>query len=230
MRLQMIGNVDFNENNHSNETRDTVETPAIGSDLLFLGFHGYGNDESEMVRIIEAIYGNNRNAHGSVRSPAEPNYLSFRATYARPYVGGNYWYPDGCGVDERRHECNAVGNNIVRMMQSPVFQRFHKILIGFSQGAYLSYRMVMEHPEAFDGAILLSPSFKGESDSLPIAGNTRFALCYGSEDHTIPVADQQCARDKLNATGNCTYFEYPGMAHAICDQEITDLRTWLGLW
>ena len=229
MRLQMIGNVAFNENDHTNEIQDAAETPAPSNNLLFLGFHGYGNDESEMVRIIEAIYGDNRNDHGNAHSPAEPNYLSFRATYARPYVGGNYWYPDGCGVDERRRECSAVGNDIARMMQSPIFQRFRKILIGFSQGGHLSYRMVAEHPEAFDGAILLSPSFKGESDSLPVAGNTRFALCYGSEDRTIPAMDQQCARAKLNATGNCTYFEYPGMAHAICDQEIADLRTWLVL-
>lgn len=227
MRLKMLGNVNFDDD-HSSGNRNVAETSASSDDLLFLGFHGYGNDESEMVRIIEAIYGNNN--HGDAHFPTEPNYLSFRATYARPYVGGNYWYPDGCEVDERRRECSAVGNNIVRMMQSPVFQRFRKILIGFSQGGYLSYRMVAEHPETFYGAILLSPSFKGESDSLPVAGSTRFALCYGSEDRTIPVSDQQCAQAKLSATGNCTYFEYPGMAHAICDQEIADLRTWLGLW
>ncbi len=225
MRLKMIGNVDFIEGDHSNEVRGSTATP--GDNLLFLGFHGYGNDESEMVRIIKAIYGN---AHSTnANSPAEPNYLSFRATYARPYVGGNYWYPDGCGVEERRRECSAVGNSVVQLMQSPVFQRFRKVLIGFSQGGYLSYRMVAEHPEVFDEAILLSPSFKGESDNLPPAGNTRFALCYGSEDRTIPAADQQCAREKLDSTGRCTYFEYPGMAHAVCEQEIADLRTWLGL-
>lgn len=37
------------------------------------------------------------------------------------------------------------------------------------------------------------------------------------------------ARNKLAQTGNLTYFEYPGMAHGICNQEIHDLRAWLGL-
>ena len=78
-------------------------------------------------------------------------------------------------------------------------------------------------------AVLLSPSFKGETaDTIP-AGRTRFALCYGSDDRTIPIADQQCAREQLGSTGRCTYFEYPGMAHNICDQEIADVRAWLGL-
>lgn len=87
--------------------------------------------------------------------------------------------------------------------------------------------MVAEHPDVFDAAILLSPSFKGEVASEPVAGHTRFALCYGTADRTIPAANQQCARVKLTATGNCTVFEYPGMAHAVCDQEIIDLRNWL---
>lgn len=121
-----------------------------------------------------------------------------------------------------------MGDAIVRLLDSPAYVRFRKVLIGFSQGGYLSYRMVAEHPDVFDMAILMSPSFKGETaDLLPATGRTRFALCYGSEDRTIPLSDQQCARNKLAQTGNLTYFEYPGMAHGICNQEIHDLRAWL---
>ena len=92
------------------------------------------------------------------------------------------------------------------MLDSPAYAHFRKVLIGFSQGGYLSYRMVAEHPDAFDRAILMSPSFKGETaEPLPATGRTRFALCYGSEDRTIPLADQQCAHNKHCATGNLTY-------------------------
>ena len=246
MQLYITGSIDFEE------------SASVSNDLLFLGFHGYSNDESEMVRIINAIYdadrcdgntpGINRTtaAHTSSASSAStianhspaahhaqrpqlPNYLSFRGTYERPYIGSYYWYPDGCSVSERRSACTEVGNSVVKLLDSPAFQQFRKVLIGFSQGGYLSYRMVAEHPDVFDAAILLSPSFKGEADSEPPAGCTRFALCYGTDDHTIPAADQQCARAKLGAAGNCTVFEYHGMAHGLCDQEIIDLRGWLGL-
>ena len=196
---------------------DADGSAASSNDLLFLGFHGYSNDESGMVRIINAICATgspdnthhaNANGNGNVNSntnrnpaadpPIKPNYISFRGA-------------------------------VVCMLQSPVFQRFRKVLIGFSQGGYLSYRMTTEYPDVFDMAVLLSPSFKGETaDTIP-AGRTRFALCYGSDDRTIPIADQQCAREQLGSTGRCTYFEYPGMAHNICDQEIADVRAWLGL-
>ena len=231
MRLEMTGSF------------DTDGSTESSNDLLFLGFHGYSNDESEMVRIINAICETvspgstnaNGNANGNTnRNPAadslvKPNYISFRGTYTRPYIGSHYWYPDGCSVGERRHECSRVGAEVVRMLQSPVFQRFRKVLIGFSQGGYLSYRMATEHPDVFDMAVLLSPSFKGETADAVPAGRTRFALCYGSDDRTIPIADQQCAREQLGSTGRCTYFEYPSMAHNICDQEIADVRAWLGL-
>ena len=223
MHLGITGNIDFKEG---------VSSP---SDLLFLGFHGYGNDESEMVRIINAICddSNADNTTGSTvatfthyPTTRRPSYLSFRAPHARPYIG-HYWYPDGCSVSERRRACTEIGDSVVQLLDAPAFGQFRKVLIGFSQGGYLSYRMVAEHPDVFDAAILLSPSFKGEAASEPVAGHTRFALCHGTADRTIPAANQQCARAKLTATGNCTVFEYPGMAHAVCDQKIIDLRNWL---
>lgn len=223
MHLGITGNIDFKEG---------VSSP---SDLLFLGFHGYGNDESEMVRIINAICGDSNadNTTGSTvatfthyPTTRRPSYLSFRAPHARPYIG-HYWYPDGCSVSERRRACTEIGDSVVQLLDAPAFGQFRKVLIGFSQGGYLSYRMVAEHPDVFDAAILLSPSFKGEAASEPVAGHTRFALCHGTADRTIPAANQQCARAKLTATGNCTVFEYPGMAHAVCDQEIIELRNWL---
>lgn len=77
-------------------------------------------------------------------------------------MGGNYWYPDGCGVDERQRECAAVGDAVASLLDASAFAHRRKILIGFSQGGYLSYRLVKAHPTLFDAAILLSPSFMGE--------------------------------------------------------------------
>ena len=136
MRLEMTGSFDADG------------SAASSNDLLFLGFHGYSNDESGMVRIINAICATgspdnthhaNANGNGNVNSntnrnpaadpPIKPNYISFRGAYTRPYIGSHYWYPDGCSVSERQHECSQVGAEVVCMLQSPVFQRFRKVLI-----------------------------------------------------------------------------------------------------
>ena len=133
----------------------TSQIDAGGNDPIFLMFHGYGNDESEMVRILDAVYAPTRADAAPAALAAVPSYISFRATYARPYMGGNYWYPDGCGVDERQRECAAVGDAVASLLDASAFAHRRKILIGFSQGGYLSYRLVKVHPTLFDAAILL---------------------------------------------------------------------------
>ena len=213
---------------------DVTAREKAGDNLLFLGFHGFSNDENEMIRIIDAIYDvpkqDASSTDNSIAPAQHPNYLSFRGTYERPYIGSYYWYPDGCSVEERRRECSAVGDAVVRLLDSPAYAHFRKVLIGFSQGGYLSYRMVAEHPDAFDMAILMSHHSKAKPLSLcprPDARDSHSATA--AKTRTIPLADQQCAHNKLAQTGNLTYFEYPGMGHGICDQEIRDLRAWLGL-
>ena len=187
----------------------TSQIDAGGNDPIFLMFHGYGNDESEMMRILDAVYAPTRADAAPAAIAAVPSYISFRATYARPYMGGNYWYPDGCGVDERQRECAAVGDAVASLLDASAFAHRRKILIGFSQGGYL-----------------LSPSFMGEEQAA-LDSPTRFFLAYGAQDRTIPLPDQQTAHQVLERAGHLTYREYSGMAHAICDEEIADIRDFL---
>ncbi|KAB8289467.1 phospholipase [Bifidobacterium ramosum] len=197
--------------------------PSTAHDPLYVMFHGYGNDESEMIRILDAVYRQDDRADVASQPTRRPNYLSFRGTVDRPYMGGSYWYPDGCGVDERRRACSTIGDAVVSLLDAGMFSNRRTILVGFSQGGYLSYRMVVEHPTLFDAAILLSPSFTGETDTI-LASDTRCFLAYGTEDRTIPPADQLTARRVLNTAGHLEYHEYAGMGHAICEQEISDIR------
>lgn len=250
-----------------------LETSPAGDDRLFVMFHGYGNDESEMVRIIDAVYARKDGfeadatphaAQSSAASPASamsptsavspgtapvsaaplgatplnttplnttplgatPSYLSFRGTYGRPYMGGHYWYPDGCGVKERQRECASVGEAVTQLLAAPTFASRRKVLVGFSQGGYLSYRLVKAYPDLFDAAILLSPSFKGE-EGATLESPTRFLLAYGTEDHTIPLDDQHNAHAVLESAGHLTHRTYLGMGHAICDKEIADISVFL---
>ena len=88
------------------------------------------------------------------------------------------------------------------------------------------YRLAKAHPTLFDAAILLSPSFMGEEQAA-LDSPARFFLAYGAQDRTIPLPDQQTAHQVLERAGHLTYREYSGMAHAICDEEIADIRDFL---
>lgn len=129
-------------------------------------------------------------------------------------------------MEERQRECAAVGEAVTSLLDASAFANRKKILIGFSQGGYLSYRLVKAYPTVFDSAILLSPSFMGEEQAA-LDSLTRFFLAYGAYDRTIPAPDQQTAHQVLERAGLLTYREYPDMAHAICDEEIADIRDFL---
>ena len=59
---------------------DVAAREKAGDNLLFLGFHGFSNDENEMMRIIDAIYdvpGQDASSKDNSIAPAQhPNYLS----------------------------------------------------------------------------------------------------------------------------------------------------------
>lgn len=65
------------------------------------------------------------------------------------------------------------------------------------------------------------------SRTLRRTAGTRFLLAYGDQDRTIPVEDQDTARRVISGTRGARLCMYPGMAHAICDREIDDIRDFL---
>lgn len=77
-----------------------------------------------------------------------------------------------------------------------------------------------------DSTVTRCPSFRGDQDAEADCG-TRFLLAYGDQDRTIPVEDQDTARRVISGTRGARLCTYPGMAHAICDREIDDIRDFL---
>ena len=180
----------------------TSQIDAGGNDPIFLMFHGYGNDESEMVRILDAVYAPTRADAAPAAIAAVPSYISFRATYARPYMGGNYWYPDGCRrgrAPTRMRGGRGCGGFTAGCLGIRPSQEV--FLIGFSQGGYLSYRLAKAHPTLFDAAILLSPSFMGEERAAYSTPPTRFFLAYGARTARFRCPTSKRPIRSLNGPG-----------------------------
>jgi phospholipase/carboxylesterase len=105
------------------------------------------------------------------------------------------------------------------------------VLAGFSQGGALALLAGLRHPERFAGILALS-CYLPLADAL--AGEAAAAnrdvpilMAHGTYDDVIPVARARASRDRLVATGyTIDWREYP-MSHAVCDQEIRDIGTWL---
>ncbi|KFI67854.1 putative phospholipase/carboxylesterase [Bifidobacterium magnum] len=179
----------------------------------YLMFHGYGNNETSMERILTAIYQHNE---------TQPSYLSFQALptslHRRIHLVR--------AQPQRRSTPPSLRQSRRRPPTTPAFATIRTPQThphGLLQGAYLCYRLTQQFPDLFDTAVMLSPAFK-EEYAPATASNTRYILCYGDEENHIPEEDQNRCMETLQATGNLTLLTYAGMGHAVCTQEINDLR------
>jgi phospholipase/carboxylesterase len=105
------------------------------------------------------------------------------------------------------------------------------VLLGFSQGGRLAYRIALAEPRRFAGLAALSASLSDElietlepGDGV---GELSVLVQHGSDDPTVDVDRARQARERLQAMGvEPEYHEYP-MGHEIGQQSGQDLSTWL---
>jgi len=104
------------------------------------------------------------------------------------------------------------------------------VVAGFSQGGAIAMLAGIGHTQSLAGLMALSSylplhenmeEFVHQSRDLPIF------MAHGTFDPVLPLAMGARARDRLMTAGfDVDWREYP-MAHAVCPDEITDIRRWL---
>lgn len=109
------------------------------------------------------------------------------------------------------------------------------VLAGFSQGGAIALHTALRFPHQLAGLMALSSylplpgSFdeevvrnsEAQSEELPIF------MAHGTFDPMLPMALGQHTHEMLEKAGyEVEWHEYP-MAHAVCPEEIADIRNWL---
>ena len=104
------------------------------------------------------------------------------------------------------------------------------VILGFSQGGTLAYRLGLAEPRRFAGVAALSTYFPDDMvatvDRATVA-EVPLLVQHGTHDPMIGVDRAQASRDLLQMVGALPeYREYP-MQHEIGRQSLTDLSDWL---
>lgn len=107
----------------------------------------------------------------------------------------------------------------------------HIILAGFSQGGAIVLHTGLRYPQPLAGILALS-TYVPLADTLAteaVAANDRvpILMAHGMQDPVVPVQLALQSRDLLEQLGyNVNWHSYP-MQHALCPEEISDVRVWL---
>lgn len=204
-----------------------VQEPKIKHDKnpLLLLLHGYGSNEEDLFSFASEL-------------PQDHYVISVRAPYdLQPY--GHAWYAIHFDADENKFSDNVQAKQSVELIagfideivkQYPIDAK-NVTLIGFSQGAILSYATALTYPEKVAKVVALSGYFNKEIMPEVIDTNAishlKFFVSHGSVDQVIPVEWARKAKPALENFGlEVEYHEYP-VGHGVAPQNFFDFKNWL---
>ena len=147
------------------------------------------------------------------------------------------WY-DIIGIDRRSAEdfegINATSQAIAALIQAENERGIptNRIaLAGFSQGGAMALHIATRYPQEFAGVIALScylPAARELATARhPANQATPIFMAHGSQDPVVPIALGDESRHLLETEGYPVEWHVYPMPHALCEPEVTDLRSYL---
>ncbi len=219
---------------------DTPETVEVGGgdkpDGTVIWLHGLGADGHDFEPIVPDL---NLDDHADIR-------FVFPNAPVRPVTinGGipmRAWYDvmslDRTGPQDEAgiRESAASLLRLIERENERGIDSSRIALAGFSQGGAIAMHTAMRFPDRLAGLMSLSSwmplestideevvkSPKSQPRDLPVL------MAHGSFDPMLPIAVGQHARDIMEQAGfDVQWHDYP-MAHAVCAEEISEIRKWL---
>ena len=195
------------------------------SNPLLLLLHGYGSNEADLFSFASEL-------------PEDYYVISARAPYDLQY-GSYAWYAINFDADANKfsdHEQAKISRDLIGTFIDELLENYpidakNITLIGFSQGAILSYAVALSQPQKIKNVIGLSgyvsePILKAGFENNDFSTLGIFAS-HGTVDQVIPVEWARKSDAFLTQLGIAhTYKEYP-IGHRISPQVFFDFKNWL---
>lgn len=190
---------------------------------LIIFLHGYGSNEADLFELKDEF---------------SPDYIYLSVQAPMMLAPGSYqWY--GLQPSEQ----SQVAANVLKhgkMLEDFVVAAAKKyqtvadkvILIGFSQGAIMSYELALQHPKNVRGIAALSgkilaPLKEKIKPGLDLQGLSVF-IGHGTIDDRVYYREAAEAMALLEKTSiKPALHSYQKMGHSINQQELADVKKWI---
>ncbi|MDB4297633.1 alpha/beta hydrolase-fold protein [Flavobacteriaceae bacterium] len=189
---------------------------------LILLMHGYGSNKEDLFSFGTEL-------------PEQALIISVQAPTALPF-GGFAWYNITFDADENKFSDPEEGkeavvklNNFLTELEANYKYNTQKVfLVGFSQGAILSYALSLTHPEKIQHVVALSGYFNADFlTEEPKKVAVDYFISHGSIDQVIPVDWAKKAPKILDSLEiKNTYKEYP-VGHGVHPNNFYDFKSWI---
>jgi phospholipase/carboxylesterase len=198
--------------------------PDSRNQPLVIFLHGYGSNEEDLFGIKDEL-------------PAQYTYVSARAPQVLDEDSYQWFHKKGEGAYDGE---TADLNSSARLIADFIAQataKYHTqsdkvFLVGFSQGAIMSYEVALRHPEMVRGIAALSgkvlPVLKSQLKPAKNLEQLAIFIGHGMADQRLPYTDGSDADSLLKSLAlKPAFHAYPGIGHTITANEMQDLNSWL---
>lgn len=191
---------------------------------LVIFLHGYGSNEQDLFGIKDDL-------------PAQYTYLSVRAPMVMEEGSYQWFRKKGEGAYNGETDDLNTSAQLLLDFVAQAAKKYHTeadkvFLVGFSQGAIMSYEVALRHPEAVGGIAALSgrilPVLKSELQPDEKRQSLAIFIGHGTADKRLPFSDGTDADSLLkSASLEPEFHAYQGVGHNISADEVKDLSAWL---
>ena len=192
---------------------------------LVIFLHGFGSNEEDLFGIKDAL-------------PSTWTYLSARAPMPVDPHGYRWFTKTADDADYNGETADLQRSaKLIEDFVTQATAKYHTrsdrvFLVGFSQGAIMSYEVGLRQPQLVRGIAALSgsvlPVLKAELKPDVRLNKLAIFIGHGTLDQALPYASATRANEVLTGLGLKPEFHgYPGMNHTISEVEVQDLKAWL---
>lgn len=162
--------------------------------LLVVGFHGWGGNNEELMRGLQAM---SHLKEAILVTPNAPKAAAWEEADLEPVAD--------------------LVSEVAREHRPP-----RTVAFGFSRGAYFSFGIGLRYPNLIHAVIPHSGGLVAPIPGEAAAKKQVFYVIHGDADRTVPVSQSREAVEKLKAAGlqHVKYDEVKGLAHRV-DPEAT---------
>jgi len=191
---------------------------------LLILLHGYGSNEEDLFSFASEL-------------PEELLIVSARAPFDMNF-GGYAWYEitldanneKFSNLEEARQSLTKIATFIDYIKSTYKTDPDNTFLLGFSQGAILSYALSLNYPNKVQHVIALSGYINEKLIPVSVSDlniSTDYYISHGSVDQVLPVDWARKAPAYLNENElQNEYSEYP-VGHGVAPQNFYSFKEWI---
>ena len=200
------------------EPKKPIKNPPL---LILL--HGYGSNEQDLFSFADELPDD-----FLIISAQAPHSMSFGsyAWYAINFDDKNGKFSD---LKQAKESIDTIALFIDEIKEKYNTNSNKTFLLGFSQGAILSYSLSFFYPNKVSYVIALSGYINKEllPEKISEEITTEYYASHGTVDQVLPIGWARNSKPFLeNLKLNCSYSEYP-VGHGVAPKNFYSFKTWI---